>query len=151
MFNIHCSILQTLFCVILARIFKIKSFVHIQDLEFDLADKLRLLPPFLISLLFKLEKNILKNSYCVSSISNKMLKKIQSKIDIPLKRYYFLIGLIITTFFPDRGLGQKFRKQIGIPQNAFLILYSGNIGYKQGFDNLINAAINLKSLVSLSS
>ena len=138
------SYTNTFFCVILARIFKIKSFVHIQDLEFDLADKLRLLPPFLISLLFKLEKNILKNSYCVSSISNKMLKKIQSKIDIPLKKILFPNWINNNDIFPDRGLGQKFRKQIGIPQNAFLILYSGNIGYKQGFDNLINAAINLK-------
>tara|TARA_B100000131_G_C17928837_1_gene537447 strand:- start:105 stop:791 length:687 start_codon:yes stop_codon:yes gene_type:complete len=73
-----------------------------------------------------------------------MLKKIQSKIDIPLKKILFPNWINHNEIFPDRDLGQKFRNQIDIPQNAFLILYSGNIGYKQGFDNLINAAINLK-------
>ncbi len=138
------SYTNTFCCVILARIFRIKSFVHIQDLEFDLADKLKLLPSFLISFLFKLEKYILKNSYCVSSISSKMLKKIQEKIDIPLKKILFPNWINDNVIYPDRDLGQEFRNQIDIPQNTFLILYSGNIGYKQGFENLINAAIDLK-------
>tara|TARA_Y100000591_G_C21846792_1_gene709191 strand:+ start:1144 stop:2379 length:1236 start_codon:yes stop_codon:yes gene_type:complete len=143
------SYTNTFSCVILSKIFRIKLFVHIQDLEINLADKLGLLPPYLLKVLYKLEKYILRNSYCISSISKKMLDEIQSKVDNPLNTILLPNWINNDEIFPDRKAGQNYRQRINIPLDAFLILYSGNIGNKQGFDKIIKIAMELKEEKSI--
>ena len=63
------SYTNSIISVICGKIFRIKTIIHVQDLEFDLAEKLNLLPSSLCKMLFYIESFTLTHSSIISSIS----------------------------------------------------------------------------------
>jgi len=116
---------------------KAKIWTHIQDFEFDAAvesglvnDKNRIKNYFL-SVVFRLEKNLLKNSNLVSTISHGMLTKLKNKTNG--ETYYLPNWINALDINPETAKTHKY-----LTSNKFKILYSGNIGGKQDWKFFIN-------------
>ncbi|QNL51724.1 WcaI family glycosyltransferase [Olivibacter sp. SDN3] len=131
------------FLAIFYRFFKGGEIVyHIQDLQIEASRDLQVIRwKGLFSLLFALEKTILKQVNFVSTISDGMCKKIADKVN---KKVLFFPNWVDTdVFFPLASkLGLK--ERWGFKPSDILVLYSGSIGEKQGLDSLINIAKQLK-------
>lgn len=113
-------------------IFKSKTWIHIQDFEFDAAMESGLMKKksFLKSILVKIEKFILDKSDHNSTISHSMLRKLASKSNT---KTYFLPNWIDDNF---PSLTPKLKHNY-FDSSKFNILYSGNIGEKQDWDLFI--------------
>nr|WP_321221275.1 WcaI family glycosyltransferase [uncultured Psychroserpens sp.] len=111
--------------------YKSKLWIHIQDFEFDAAIDSGLLnsnKSFFIKGILWLEGALLNKADVISTISNGMLKKLNSKVKN--KKTYYLTNWLDTSKFRVKT------KQTHPYLNSekFKILYSGNIGAKQDWD-----------------
>lgn len=121
----------------LAKKFKTKLWIHVQDFEFDLAFesgifKNKAVSNILKFFIFNFEKKLLKKADVLSSISNNMLSK--ATLKAPLTEKFF---------FPNWVSSEKinplyFKPHPYISNEKFSLLYSGNIGNKQDWETLIN-------------
>lgn len=116
---------------------------HIQDLQIDAAKELGMIrQKGLLNLMFRLESFILKRTDWVSSISYGMIRRIRSKTDKDV--VFFPNWVDMNGLFPlfDRtGL----KSQFGFSEDKKLVLYSGAIGEKQGLENILLAAMELRN------
>ncbi|HYE33174.1 MAG TPA: WcaI family glycosyltransferase [Methylomirabilota bacterium] len=113
---------------------------HVQDLQPDAAAGLGMLKKgLLVRGLYKLEAFAYRKAARVSGISRGMLDAFRAKGVPEQKLVYFPNGVHLPdmAFLPQAGL---FRSVHGISSNEFLVVYSGNVGVKQGLDLLIRAA-----------
>jgi colanic acid biosynthesis glycosyl transferase WcaI len=118
-----------------------KLIYHIQDLQIDAAQDLGMIKSKpLMKLMFGLERFILRKADFVSSISEGMIKKIQTKHTRPV--LLFPNWVDTKTFHPiEQKHGLK--KQFGLSANDKVVLYSGAIGEKQGLQTLLQSAKEL--------
>ena len=120
---------------------------HIQDLQIDAARDFNLIKsPFIINLLFKVEKYILTKADVVSSISAGMIRKIEQKF--PREVVFFPNWVDTNLFFPldeKRDLKQAFNFR----EEDIIILYSGAIGEKQGLETILDSADELRDYPGL--
>lgn len=112
---------------------KSKHVYHIQDFEVDAAIQLNMLPSFMESFLKRLEKSILKNMDLISTISEGMLRKLKTKGEFK-NICLFPNWVDDHQIFPNKSIW--LHQQIGVLETKKLIVYSGNIGEKQGLDKL---------------
>jgi colanic acid biosynthesis glycosyl transferase WcaI len=120
-----------------------KTIYHVQDLQIDAAKNLKMVKSgFLISMLMTMEKFCIKRFDFVSSISEGMIEKIKLKYDRDILNFPNWVDT--EKFYPieDKNL---LKKQWLFDENDFIILYSGNIGKKQGLDSIIYIAEKFKS------
>jgi len=127
-----------------------KSWLHIQDFEVDAGINLGLVP-FLSAqkIILKIEIWLLKRFDKVSTISKSMMKKLDEK-NIKTENQIFFPNwsdLDCVSYAPKRG--EEFRVNNGIKPSDFLVLYSGNMGEKQGLDMVVEAAKVLASNQSI--
>jgi colanic acid biosynthesis glycosyl transferase WcaI len=119
-----------------------KFLYHIQDMQVDVANDLKMISSMrFLSLLFKIEKYILKQADKISTISSDMAERVKLKSKKPV--YIFPNWANTKIFFPltdKAGLKEAFGFNADVP----LILYSGSIGEKQGLDSVLNVAENFK-------
>jgi colanic acid biosynthesis glycosyl transferase WcaI len=118
-----------------------KLIYHIQDLQIDAAQDLGMIKSKpLLKLMFGLERFIVRKADFVSSISEGMIQKIQTKHTRPV--LLFPNWVDTKTFHP---IGQKhgLKKQFGLSVNDKVVLYSGAIGEKQGLQTLLQSAKEL--------
>ena len=116
--------------------------LHIQDLQPDAAVGLGMLehPPF-IALLRRLERFNYRVAARVSAISEGMLEILRGR---GIERLVYFPNWIATRSGEvQRGL---FRAAWGIGRDEFVLLYSGNIGMKQGLDLIVKAAARVKEV-----
>ncbi len=124
---------------LLARLKGSRTLFHVQDLQPDAAVDLGMLRPGLVTnMLFAAERATYRLVNKVSAISPSMLRKIEGK-GVPAHKLVLfrnwanddivLPGSRDTPYRRDWGLGER-----------FVVLYSGNLGVKQGLDSLISAA-----------
>jgi colanic acid biosynthesis glycosyl transferase WcaI len=126
--------------IIAARLVKAKSWLHFQDLEIDAAFGISLLHGGLIqALVRKCEWRILSAFDRVSSISEKMVERLIAKGCDSGKTLSFPNWVDMTSLYPIEKK-ENIRADFGFAQDAFIVLYSGNLGAKQGLDQLIEAA-----------
>ncbi|RYY56153.1 MAG: colanic acid biosynthesis glycosyltransferase WcaI [Chitinophagaceae bacterium] len=115
---------------------------HIQDLQIDAAKELGMIrQKGLLNLMFRLEAFILKRTDWVSSISYGMIRRIGSKTEkevVFFPNWVDMSGLY--PLFDQTGLKSKF----GFREEEKLVLYSGAIGEKQGLENILLAAMEMK-------
>jgi colanic acid biosynthesis glycosyl transferase WcaI len=124
-----------------------KFFYHIQDLQIDAARDFDLIKSqFVINTLFKIEKYILKKADIVSSISEGMIKKIESKY--PRKIVFFPNWVDTGLLFPLPE-SEKLKTSFGFSASDKIVLYSGAIGEKQGLEAILDAAKALKNRLDL--
>lgn len=114
------------------------SWLHVQDFEIDAAFDLGLLPadgPIHTFALW-LEKIFTGAFTRVSSISVKMLERTVSK-GIPAERAFLFPNWVdVDAIHPqDSGVPNSFRRELGL-EDKVLIVYSGNMGNKQGLELL---------------
>ncbi|MEN8817183.1 MAG: WcaI family glycosyltransferase [Nonlabens sp.] len=107
-----------------------KTWIHIQDFEFDAALQSGLSSggkKFIFKFLFSLEKRILGKANTVSTISHNMITKLQSKTAQPT--YYLPNWIDENQVNPETSTQHKYLKS-----DKFKILYSGNVGDKQDWE-----------------
>jgi colanic acid biosynthesis glycosyl transferase WcaI len=124
---------------IISRIKRIPFIFHIQDLQPDTAIKLGMLKnKQIINLLYKIEKFIYIKAKKVSVISKKMADKVISK-GIEKENIIFFPNWVDIEYIKPYSKINKFSRTEGI-ENKFVVLYSGNIGVKQGLDVVLEVA-----------
>lgn len=124
---------------------KAKWIFHIQDLQVDAAKELKLINnKTLLSILTKLELFWLKKADYVSSISEGMKKRILSK-GVEESRYIMLPNWAETDIITPLPKEKSLRDTLNIPLDKKVILYSGNLGEKQGIEMVVDAAAEFKN------
>jgi colanic acid biosynthesis glycosyl transferase WcaI len=138
------AILNAPSAALVARLAGARSWLHIQDFEMDAALRLKILPgPGLFSRLAqKAESSLYRSFNCVSTISNRMLDRLVEKGVPPERTCLFPNWVDIREIFPINGYN-SLRRELSIEDSCRIILYSGNMGQKQGLEVLIAAARRL--------
>jgi colanic acid biosynthesis glycosyl transferase WcaI len=121
----------------LARKFKAPLWVHIQDLEFDLATETGVIGKNIFSVPFKkcltlIERHLLNKATVVSSISHSMISRISTKCNVQNLKYFpnWVSSHHINPY--------KYSHHPYINKDKFTLLYSGNIGEKQEWEFFID-------------
>jgi colanic acid biosynthesis glycosyl transferase WcaI len=136
-----------LFCafgaVIAGKAARCDTWLHVQDFEVDAAFELGILKnKRLRRIIEATEQWLMRKFDRVSTISAHMMEKLDAK-RIPKKRQILFENWVdIDQIRPsDSVLG--FRRELGVPEEATVLLYSGNMGKKQGLELVITAAKRL--------
>jgi len=142
--NINPPFHLGIFALLYAKLKRTKLLTHIQDLQIDAAKDLGMIRnQALLKGMFKAEKYILKKSDAVSSISLGMQTKILVKEVLEYKLILFPNWVDENAVRP-LGVADSLRQEWNIPLEDKVILYSGNLGEKQGLEILLDAADELK-------
>jgi colanic acid biosynthesis glycosyl transferase WcaI len=126
-----------------ARLCGAKCWLHVQDFEVDAALDMGIVdagPMRRIAL--ALEAWMLRRFDAVSTISVRMLDRLAAKGVSAGRRVLFPNWADIDAVRPLDGVS-PYRRELGIPNNAVVALYSGNMGLKQGLELLGHAAQRL--------
>ena len=120
------------------------AWLHVQDFEIDAAFDLGLLPAAgaIHNFALAYERLVMRGFDRVSSISSNMVKRLAEKGVPKHKREHFPNWVDIDSIRPLDGPNQ-IRRELGIDDDQIVLLYSGNLGVKQGFEMLPQLAQQL--------
>ena len=131
--------------LLVARLARAKAWLHIQDFELDAAMRLEMLPGLgrLFHWGLQVESWLYRGFDRVSTISQRMLQQLAAK-GVPPERCVLFPNWVDTRqIFPL--IGYNFlRQELNIADLSHVILYSGNMGQKQGLEVLVEAAQRLQ-------
>ncbi|MDD5329772.1 MAG: glycosyltransferase WbuB [Sulfuricella sp.] len=135
--------------LLISKLCRAKSWLHIQDFEVDAAFDLGILPSgFLRRRILSFERFLMRRFDRVSTISPNMLDRLPGKGVSPAKAILFPNWVDTQSVFPlDRPA--PMRAELGISADATVALYSGNMGEKQGLEIVLEAARRLAPEESL--
>jgi colanic acid biosynthesis glycosyl transferase WcaI len=132
--------------LVAARLVGARAVLHVQDLEVDAAFAVGHLAPRagLRRLALRFEHAALARFDGVLTVSDRMAERLVAK-RVSRDRLVVVRNWVdLEAFRPPPFVGASaYRRELGIPGDAFVALYSGSIGAKQGFDELIEAARRL--------
>lgn len=133
----------TLFCtpsaLLYAKCMGAKSWLHIQDYELDAMFGLGMAKSgFAQKVAQKIESFLMRRFDRVSSISSSMLKLANKKGVVEQNIVFFPNWSDTKAIFPVND--QSLRHEWGITDDKTVVLYSGNIGKKQGLEMIVEAA-----------
>jgi len=115
---------------------------HAQDLQPDAAVGLGMLKAGgFTRLLYALEGFAYRHAWRVSGISRGMLAAFAAKGVPPEKCIYFPNGVTLSSPAAPAG---AFRERHHFSPDDFLAIYSGNIGFKQGLEGLVESAKSVR-------
>ncbi|MCS2156047.1 colanic acid biosynthesis fucosyltransferase WcaI [Scandinavium sp. H11S7] len=147
------GVVPTLFCTpgmrLLAKLSGARTLLHIQDYEVDAMLGLGMAGKgeggTVAKLASRFERSGLHNVDNVSTISRSMMNKAQEK-GVAEEKVIFFPNWSEVARFRDVNPTQVvvLREQLGLPADRKIILYSGNIGEKQGLENVVAAAGQLQ-------
>jgi colanic acid biosynthesis glycosyl transferase WcaI len=130
---------------VVARLIGAHAWLHIQDFEVDAAFGLGMLKGSLLKrAALALERGLLARYDTISTISTKMVEHALRKGIDQHKVVRFSNWVDIDAIHP-LGRHSTMRAQLRIAEDAVVVLYSGNMGAKQGIDVLAEAAMRLAS------
>lgn len=116
------------------------SWLHIQDFEVDAAFGMEMLRGDAIRAgALRAERALMRSFDRVSSISYRMVAKLGDK-GVAAERTVFFPNWVDTDEIRPLVAASAYRQQLGIPMHAFVALYSGTMGAKQGLEVLAEAA-----------
>lgn len=138
-----------LFCtpagLLFARMRSARSWLHIQDYEVDAAFELGLLKgERLRAIVSSGERRLMRRFDRVSTISQRMLERARSKGVAPERLRSFPNWADVSAIQPLSS-PSPYRRELGIPDDAVVALYSGNMGAKQGLELLADLALQTRS------
>jgi colanic acid biosynthesis glycosyl transferase WcaI len=139
---IYPPISSGLFPYLYSRIFKSTFVFHVQDLQVDAAAQLGIIKSsFLLNILKRFERFLLRKADLVCSISEGMKGKLVEK-GVPPENYCMLENWVDLDFIKPQPFIKTFRlrNELGIKEFDKVILYSGNLGEKQGLEIVLQAA-----------
>ena len=117
---------------------KSKTIYHIQDLQIEAAQDLKMISSKkILAILFKVEQFIFRKTDVISSISESMVAKIKDKANKPVLLFPNWSDTKFFTPLEDKG---ELKKTFGFLPTDQVVLYSGAIGEKQGLEAIIYAA-----------
>lgn len=120
-----------------------KLILHVQDLQPDAAVDLEILQPSLLThVLFKVQSMSFQIADRVSSISRAMLLRIEAK-GIPSQKTLLFKNWADSEILPTATEQTHFRELWEL-SGKFVLLYSGNLGVKQGLNSLLELASALR-------
>ncbi|MFP3565376.1 glycosyltransferase WbuB [Paraburkholderia sp. SIMBA_030] len=137
-------IAPTLMCapgaLTLARVANASAWLHIQDYEVDAAFDLGLLKSSRAARFAHwIETALLRRFDAVSSISRQMTARALTKGVDPSRIVSLPNWVDASTIFP-LARASEYRRLLHIPDGQKVVLYSGNMGAKQGIETLADAA-----------
>ncbi len=139
-FEIMPALSGTPFALRAARKSGAKSWLHIQDLEVDAAFATGLLKDERIKkFALGVERKLLSRFDVISTISKGMKKAVTEK-GVPEEKLVEFINWVDTGLIRPLENPIEARKEFSLPDDAFIALYSGNLGRKQGIDVLADLA-----------
>ena len=123
-----------------SRLGSARAWLHIQDFEIDAAFDLGLLrSPRLRALTTGVERWLMRRFDRVSTISERMLERLDSKGVSPSARFLFP-NWVDTELIRPISDTSRLRTEFDIPDNRIVLLYSGNMGRKQGLELVAEVA-----------
>lgn len=133
-----------LFCAptasLVARLAGAKAWLHVQDFEVDAAFDLGLLKGhWLKRLVSGAERWLMRRFDVVSAVSERMVELLVSKGVPPGKVVLFPNWVDVSAIAP-LGQTSRYRAELGLATDATVVLYSGNMGRKQGLELLPRVA-----------
>ncbi len=132
----HLGMLPLLY----ARVKGAKLITHIQDLQVDAAKDLGMIKnKRFLNIMFGMEKFILQRSNAISTISPGMQKKIESK-GIASSRIIMFPNWVDEHAITPLSKSQSLREAFGLSSSDKVVLYSGNVGEKQGLEIILTVA-----------
>ena len=121
-----------------------KSWLHIQDYEVDAAFNLGLIKGTTLRRFIEgAERSLMRRFDRVSTISGRMVERAQSKGLAAEKVVLFTNWVDTGDIFPLAS-PNLYRAELGLPDDAVVALYSGNMGNKQGLEILSDVARQLR-------
>lgn len=128
-----------------AKLVKAQTVLHVQDLEIDAAFAVGHLGKggFLAKAAAAFERQVVRRFDRVITISNRMAEKIAEK-GVDPARIEIVRNWVDVDVIRPMPVSQGYRAELGLKPDDFVVLYSGNIGAKQGVRILIDAARALK-------
>lgn len=146
-------VVPTLFCapqtLILAKLTGAKSVLHIQDYEVDALFGLSIAKgERLKRWAFSIERTLLRAFDRVSTISSGMLHRAEEK-GVSKERLRFFPNWSETARFQNVPRNADLLHRLGVNPDKRVLLYSGNIGEKQGLECVIDAAERLADRAEL--
>jgi colanic acid biosynthesis glycosyl transferase WcaI len=115
---------------------------HIQDLQVDAALRLGILHKGVLSgVLYRVENFLLRHATCVSAITEPMRERASTK---GAARTLLFPNWADTEFIRPLPCCNPVRAKLGASENDILVLYSGNMGEKQGLELVLEAAARLR-------
>jgi len=146
---------DTVFCVeptliaapaaqLAAKLVGARTVLHVQDLEVDAAFAVGHLGSknWLKALGYAFERFSLRRFSKVITISNRMAEKLVDKGVAPERVSVVRNWVDLSHIYPMDNVS-SYRSELGFSTNDFIVLYSGNIGAKQGLDVLLETARSL--------
>lgn len=128
---------------LVARLCRAHAWIHIQDYEVDAAFQLGILNGSRLKrTALWLERTLLRRFDTVSTISNKMLERAADKGVASARLVHFPNWVDVAAIHP-LGRTSTLRETFGIAEHAIVVLYSGNMGAKQGLEVLAATAVEL--------
>jgi colanic acid biosynthesis glycosyl transferase WcaI len=124
---------------LLARLKGSRVLLHVQDMQPDAALDLEMLRPGAVAnILFAIERLTYRLAHGVSAISANMLRKIEGK-GVPARKLVLLRNWANDDIVLPGARDTPYRRDWELA-GKFVVLYSGNMGVKQGLHVLIEAA-----------
>lgn len=145
--NVVITVAPALMCAptgwLVAKLSGGKAWLHIQDFEVDVAFQMGLLKGKLLKqVVLGSERWLMRRFDSVSSISGQMLDKLRQKGISESKIRFFPNWVDIAHIFPlDKP--SDYREELGINEDAKVVLFSGSLGGKQGLMVIPEAARKL--------
>lgn len=139
----------TLFCtpgaLFIAKVCGAKSVLHIQDFELDAMLGLDMAKQgWLTKIGYKIEAWLMRRFDRISTISYSMVEAVKRKVSNKIEVLYFP-NWVDTQFINPNADANVFRKKWGISTDTKVVLYSGNLGKKQGLEIVLEAAQELEN------
>ncbi|MGK2915051.1 MAG: glycosyltransferase WbuB [Porticoccaceae bacterium] len=136
-------VMPTIFCLpgalLFARMVGAKLWVHMQDFELEMAGGVGMrVPTWFQNLASRLERFFLRRADRVSTISNRMVDRLEEKGVAPDRRVHLPNWVNEQHIFPQSE--STYRVELGLDGDQRVCLYAGNLGAKQGLDMVIEAA-----------
>jgi colanic acid biosynthesis glycosyl transferase WcaI len=128
-----------------AKICGARSWLHIQDFEIDAAVGLGMVPrrSLLALSASRMERFWLARFAKISTISDGMMRRLLQKGMLPERTFLFPNWVDVDLIKP-LAQTSPYRREWGLRPGQILVLYSGNLGKKQGLETLLDAAARLR-------
>tara|TARA_R110000772_G_scaffold248454_1_gene362513 strand:+ start:15962 stop:17179 length:1218 start_codon:yes stop_codon:yes gene_type:complete len=134
------SLFSSPMCALVSRLCGAKSILHIQDYEIDAMFGLGMANEGFVGKVARVfERLVLRSFDRVSTISLSMMNKARQKT-VDEDKLIFFPNWSDTSFFKGAVCSEALRNSLAVPAGNKMILYSGNVGDKQGLEQVVEAA-----------